>query len=297
MSTIGISNKNNCIIIASLPRSGSTVLQRILATDPRYSTQDETWVFPFVSSNFVYNGIKSILGHKTALNRINQISPDLQERLLLSVLESVILENKGYYIEKTPRNYFSIKSLNKIGQKVIIVVRNPAMILASSMNNLFGGDLRHIHGYLVDYEIGIEHLVNGNKNPLNDVLKYEELERVNYADYGLDVELNSLVILDNNIGDKDKSKSFILQNDIKKYKLTLLESIVALYILKRYFKIYCDDFGYSYKECRHMIFKELAIFRMRKFPKQLMGLLMSLSLIFIYKLINIKSENSIVPRI
>lgn len=300
MSTVGIknnNNKNNCIIIASLPRSGSTVLQRILATDTRYSTQDETWVFPFISSNFIDNGVKSILGHKTALKRINEVSPDLEERLLRFIVNSVLLENEGYYIEKTPRNYFSIKSLNNINQKVIIIVRNPALILASSMNNLFDGKLRHIHGYIVDYKEGVEHLVDGKNSPLNDVLKYEELEHINYLDFGLNVELNSLVTLDNSIGDKNKSKSFILQNDIKKYKLTFLESIVALYLLKKYFKNYCDSFGYSYKECRKLLYKELILFRMRKFPTQILGLVMSLILIFIYQAVNFRLEKSVIPRI
>ena len=210
-------NPNNFIVIASLPRSGSTVLQRILATDTRYSTQDETWVFPFISVNFLQDNTNSVLGHKTALTQVNRAIPDLEKALLRTAIVETMNQGGRYVIEKTPRNYISIKGLNSIGLSVILIVRNPALILASSMKNLFNNELRHIHGYLVDYTLGIQCLVEGRNNDENCLIRYEELTKYDFSSLGLSVDLDNLVILNNRIGDKNRGKRVLLQNDIKKY--------------------------------------------------------------------------------
>ena len=134
------------IVISSLPRSGSTVLQRIISTDNKFSTFDESWLFPSIISVTKNNQISSILNHKTSVKQMKRVLPNLDKVLIKSIIEELHLKYGNYIIEKTPRNYMITQELSEfIEIQQFLIVRNPLFIIKSSLSNLFSSNLRHCH--------------------------------------------------------------------------------------------------------------------------------------------------------
>lgn len=178
------------VFIISLPRSGSTLLQRILSTHEDISTKSELWfLLPHVEAiknKYTYsrysnislrNATKALLeqlpgGEDDYYQAIRMLSDHLYGRLAKN--------NEKYLLDKTPRYYFIIDEISKIypDAKFIFVFRNPLAIAASvieSFNKNHLGDYRH----KIDLYLGPRMLADGY-NQIRDrsiAVSYEDLVR------------------------------------------------------------------------------------------------------------------------
>jgi hypothetical protein len=178
------------VFIISLPRSGSTLLQRILSTHEDISTKSELWfLLPHVEAiknkyTFSrYSNISLRNATKALLEQLPEGENDYYQaiRRLSDHLYSKLAKNhEKYLLDKTPRYYFIIDEISKIypDAKFIFVFRNPLAIAASvieSFNKNHLGDYRH----KVDLYLGPRMLADGYMK-LKDrsvAISYENLVR------------------------------------------------------------------------------------------------------------------------
>ena len=107
-------------VIVGLPRSGTTLFQKILNSDPDVTSHEETWLLPHLSNLILQDNLSS-LNSKTARNRSLLSSKEIFN-LYKNLLESRY--KFTHYIDKTPRNYMCPDVLSHF-KHLYIVVRNP----------------------------------------------------------------------------------------------------------------------------------------------------------------------------
>lgn len=147
--------------LISLPRAGSTLLQRILATHPEVATAGEPWLLlPWIYA-FREDGIRSEYGHGTwirALRGLEKRLPDLRERILRHVrgladdIYSELAGDAPIFLDKTPRYHLIVAELKRLfpDARFIVLFRSPADVWASSVRAFRGGGLRRMDHLDVD---------------------------------------------------------------------------------------------------------------------------------------------------
>jgi len=179
---------NNLLFIFSLPRSGSTLLQRSLAAQAHFVTAPETWVlikllggaagiseYSEYGSSWATKGVSEFydnqyLGEKKATSIMGES--------YLAMLNEGFPEHAGeYFIEKTPRNSLIAGELIETfpNAKFIFLWRHPAAVV-HSMNETWSRGHWHFRSD-IDLELGWEKLVNARRE-LGDraiSINYEDL--------------------------------------------------------------------------------------------------------------------------
>lgn len=131
------------IFIFSLPRSGSTLTQRILATHPSVATASEPWILlPFLYSR-IPNGVYAEYSHRVAFKAIEDFCADLPggpsdyleevRELALRLYRRRAGPNARYFVDKTPRYYVISSEIMRLFPEALFVFlwRNPLAIIAS----------------------------------------------------------------------------------------------------------------------------------------------------------------------
>ena len=140
----------NLIFLISQPRSGSTLLQKILGNHKDIETVGEPWILlPGLINNFSGNIQSNItpFGSYTANKAISYFEKEIEnrEKNHKNALKSYYLEkykgvlgkkNSRYFLDKTPRYYYIIEEIRELfpGAKIIILLRNPIAVLNSIIN-------------------------------------------------------------------------------------------------------------------------------------------------------------------
>ncbi|MFZ5620711.1 MAG: sulfotransferase [Pseudomonadota bacterium] len=150
---------SNLIFLISLPRSGSTLLQRILSGHPDIATLAEPWLMlhPLYAlkrqginteydANLARTALEDFLsqldGGETAyVEGIRRFAGDLYARALAR-------QDKRLFLDKTPRYYRIIPELRQVfpRAKFIILLRNPLAALASTLRTWFKDDPGLLNG-------------------------------------------------------------------------------------------------------------------------------------------------------
>jgi hypothetical protein len=160
------------LFIFSLPRSGSTLLQRVLAADSQIASVAEPWVLlPFVYA-LREQGINAEYGHDVASMALKDLFLELPngKQDFLSAVGSAIRElyqkatkNKEarYFLDKTPRYALIADEIIDIfpDGKFIFLWRNPLAIIAS-MIETWGEGKWNIPLYRVDLFNGLASLID-----------------------------------------------------------------------------------------------------------------------------------------
>ena len=170
----------NLIFIISQPRSGSTLLQRILFGHPDVQTSAETWLMlhPAYSlrqrgitadygTHFAYEGVKEFLENYT---RGRDVQLDaIREWARMIYQDAIDKHQKRWFMDKTPRYFFIIPELYELFPRArfVFLLRNPMAVLASELSTyvkgdwpvlgVFNADLLAAPGWILD---GIEQLGN-----------------------------------------------------------------------------------------------------------------------------------------
>lgn len=143
----------NLIFLISQPRSGSTLLQHIIASHPEVHTTAEPWfLLPLIYAlkpmgvEAEYNAEYARLAFEGFLESLpggKAIYEEQTRKMVLSLYERV-LEGKGkiYFLDKTPRYYLIIPDLVQLfpQAKFILLIRNPLAVLLSILNYNFQCD-------------------------------------------------------------------------------------------------------------------------------------------------------------
>jgi hypothetical protein len=200
------------LFIFSLPRSGSTLLQRVLATDSQIASVAEPWVLlPFVYS-LRERGIGTEYSHRLANAALKDFIRELPNgrRDYLAAIGVAMNElyqkatkdaSASYFLDKTPRYALIADEIVEMFPhgKFIVLWRNPLAIIASMIET--GGDGKWIVSqYKVDLFEGLANLIISSQTHSAKILtiRYErflqypeqELSRIaEYLEVNLDADL------------------------------------------------------------------------------------------------------------
>lgn len=177
------------IFLFSLPRAGSTLLQRILSANAAVKTLPEPWVllpqiYALRSEGEMASYSCSIA--KRALNHFIDSLPrgmETYNRALNEFYESLVFSENAngasYFLDKTPRYHSIIKEISEVfpDAKFIFLFRNPLQVISSIMETWCESGFKNMYKYDFDLSKGFENLTLG-RELLGDrafALRYEDL--------------------------------------------------------------------------------------------------------------------------
>ncbi|MFZ5619806.1 MAG: sulfotransferase family protein [Pseudomonadota bacterium] len=157
------------IFLFSLPRSGSTLLQRIIAAHPQISTASEPWLLLPMVYALRPEGAYAEYSHHTMQNALADFIAVLPEgrdgylrelgRFATRLYQRMIKEGDRYFLDKTPRYHLIAEDVLAAfpEAKFIFLWRNPLAVVASSLET-FGKGKWRLYDYRVDFYKGLEML-------------------------------------------------------------------------------------------------------------------------------------------
>lgn len=195
MSTIAASPDSDIssrlIFLLSAPRSGSTLLMRILNATEQISSRSEPHLIPPLAHLGYWNCVDLApydqLQAQTAIREYLASLPQGDElyykacRAYSDTLYSSMIEQGGtqYFLDKTPANSLVFPFLQKLYPKArfIILTRHPAAIFASYVESFFDGDVHAAHAFNPILSRYIPALAAGLEQPPEKLLhvSYEHL--------------------------------------------------------------------------------------------------------------------------
>ncbi|MEH6649438.1 MAG: sulfotransferase [Motiliproteus sp.] len=251
------------IFIISLPRSGSTLLQRILMTSASIRSVSEPWVALPLAYMLKEDGVETEYGHQTWVQAANQLGRDNVLNCARAGLDNIysnLAEGRRYFLDKTPRYTLILKELFEIypDAKYIFLLRDPADIVASSILSFRNNSLRRVDhldmdhilspGLIAEYIkeqsidsicIKYEELVGYPSSVVNELHEFLEICDID-IDKGVNITLDGLgdhkQRLTNKI-EKKKSVGVFCSNRVRSWWLRK--------ILSEHYRSYMDQGGYQ----------------------------------------------------
>lgn len=157
------------LFILSLPRAGSTWIQRLLASHSDIATVSEPWILlPYLYS-LRSEGAAAEYDHQTLVQAVEdfcQHMPDgrntyLREirRTILNLYAAVAPDSTRYFLDKTPRYHLIAEDLFELfpDAKFIFLWRNP-LAIAASIISTWGNGKWNIFRYHIDLYKGLANL-------------------------------------------------------------------------------------------------------------------------------------------
>ena len=147
--------ESNLLFLVSLPRSGSTLLQRILSSHKNIHTLPEPWLLLPLLSCYDPGIASAKYSHSHAVGAIKEFSrmsafDELIRNFVLDVYDSAMPHgiDSGLFLDKTPRYYMILNTIKKMfpEAKIILLKRNPLDVLLS-IYNTYGGHALTNHSY------------------------------------------------------------------------------------------------------------------------------------------------------
>ena len=187
--SIDIQNKYPIpVFIFSLPRSGSTLLQRILASHDEIETANEPHLLIYFLNSLNSDGILSIYDYRITSLAINDFAmslPNKYDDYLSEIRELVIrlyakasTNQSKYFLDKTPKYAFVVDEIISLFNhaKFIFLWRNPLSII-SSINETWRDGNWYIYHYKIDLYQGLGNLLSAYQkyNNISLSLRYEDL--------------------------------------------------------------------------------------------------------------------------
>jgi hypothetical protein len=255
------------LFLFSLPRSGSTLLQRLLAAHPKISTVSEPWLLLPFSYTLKSTGVFSEYDHGTCYKALSDFVQQLPNKeydynRALNDFVHTIYKKAGspeasYFLDKTPRYYLIIPELAKIfpSSKFIFLFRNPLQIMASHIETWTRGKLR-LERYFTDLYQGPKLLAEGYENlkeksikvHFDDLIENTDKTLKNILDY-LDLEYEPALIenfskvkLKGQVGDQE---GYFEYDQIETRTLDKWEAVFATRYRKKFAKKYISKFSHK----------------------------------------------------
>jgi len=137
----------NLIFILSLPRSGSTLVQKVLSGHAEIQTTAEPWLLlPLITSLYETRSVPSVYNSQLAgraieelRNQLDRPSFDSEIRDFTSAVYSRLTDRpeQKFFLDKTPRYYLIAEHILRIfpEAKIIVLTRNPLQIFSSVLKS------------------------------------------------------------------------------------------------------------------------------------------------------------------
>lgn len=181
-------NEITPIFLFSLPRSGSTLAQRILAGHPDIDTVSEPHILLPLIYALRQDGVYAEYNHKLAAMAIEDFCQELDQgrqdyyqeikRFATSLYRSASRKKARYFLEKTPRYSLVVDEIMEIFPegKFVFLWRNPLAVIASIMQQSKGGHW-FLYGTKIDLCTGLDNLVTAYaRDPGRSIsVRYEDL--------------------------------------------------------------------------------------------------------------------------
>lgn len=241
------------IFLFSLPRSGSTLLQKVLMSHKDIASVAEPWLMLPFSYAYKKEGIiteyahyESYIAFEDFINNLPNKEDDYYQALstFVNILyEKQCLNNEKYFLDKTPRYYYIIPEIAKVfpDAKFIFLFRNPIHVMSSMVQTWSDNRFKKMYAFERDVNYGPKALTNGY-----ELLKGKAYA-LQYEEYVLDPEKYTKEICEYLEIDFDENmlSSFAVQDTkgrmgdptgIKNYNSISPES------LEKWKKTFCSNF-------------------------------------------------------
>ena len=273
------------IFLFSLPRSGSTLLQRIIASHSDVATTAEPWLLLPMFGALGSLGTYAEYGHKGASRAITEFAEKLPNatqdyfdaiKLFASNLYEKSARGKKFFLDKTPRYHVISKEIMQVfpDAKFIFLIRHPMAVYASVIQtwkytHLFKYDLylgfdklfqslksNNSHLHLVRYE----ELVNSPKTTVQSICKYLGIEyQTTMLDNFSRIEF-SKGELGNPAPDQTNRRN-IHSDSLDRWKILLCENFLRKEIALSYLNYIGEDrfnsLGYDFSEAKKILTKRI----------------------------------------
>ena len=176
------------VFLLSLPRSGSTLAQRILAAHPEIHSTPEPWLLLPQLYTLKYRGAYAEYDHVAATSAVEEFYGHLPggreeylaglREMALKLYRGVSPEGTRYFLDKTPRYHLIVDELLAAfpDAKFVFLWRNP-LAVAASMIETWAGGRWNLYRHKVDLFDGLENLVAAREASGGRVcaVRYEDL--------------------------------------------------------------------------------------------------------------------------
>lgn len=160
------------IFLFSLPRSGSTLLQRILSGHREIASVPESWLLVLLGYVTKSEGVVGEYSHRLATRAIRDMIERLPEgkdswdrsieTFVQSVFNELCAHGETYFLEKTPRNALVVEEVLTTFKeaKFLFLWRNPIEVVASMLHS--SRNVWRLGRYEVDLAVGYLHLIEAH---------------------------------------------------------------------------------------------------------------------------------------
>jgi Sulfotransferase family len=177
------------VFIFSLPRTGSTLLQRLLAAHPDVSTTAEPWILLPILYGRRERGVVAEYGHRSqvrALEDFREHLPrgeadidDAVRAYALGLYQKASSLGSRYFVDKTPRYHVIAEEIMRVfgnSARYVFLWRNPLAVVASIVTT-WGGGRWKFNAYYIDLFEGLAALTDAYRRwaPSAHALRYEDL--------------------------------------------------------------------------------------------------------------------------
>lgn len=272
---------NQLVFIISQPRSGSSMLQQLIAFHPDVKTAPETWMMlPLIYFYKKDSSAKSIynyqIGHQGLQEYLNTTdSLELAKENLRSTALSMYghtMGNSKYFLDKTTRYYHILNELIELfpNAKFILLVRNPLSVFGSFLNIFCKYNLRALprKDTYSDLFLAPKLIQEVKSRNLSNVhfTRYEDLIKNSKKEVEEIFSFLGLKTIENageyNVKDRFTSSAFIDPKSVKKHSKPVSlygqewKKHISSTLKKKWLKNYIEflgesllnDFGYDYNE-------------------------------------------------
>lgn len=175
------------VFLFSLPRSGSTLVQRLIAGHPQVATTSEPWILLPLLYTLRRPGAYTEYGHRVAVRAIEDFTQQMRGgreeylfelREFATALYAAAADGERYFLDKTPRYHLVIHEIMELfpDGKFIFLWRQPLAVAASIVES-FGRGGWNLDKYAIDLEDGLEYMVAAARpnDPRCISLRYEDV--------------------------------------------------------------------------------------------------------------------------
>ena len=178
-------SEDKLMFLSCLPRSGSTLLQSMLATSGDVYTESEPWVMLPIVDIQLDKTLETVYGKNTASRAVKDFLKDIPEPIInnairdyaLQLYSAKISSESTYFLDKTPRYHLIADTLERVfpEAKHLYLTRNPVAILCSIYNSWISDDIDALLNYQVDLVDGVRLLAEKVSSTTHLVCSYEDL--------------------------------------------------------------------------------------------------------------------------
>ena len=240
------------LFLFSLPRTGSTLAQRILASHAAVTTASEPWILLPYLYTLRERGSYAEYGHSTMVAAVQDFCQELPQgaddylsemrHFILRLYAKAAQPDATYFLDKTPRYHLIVEDVIRLFPegKFIFLWRNPLAIVASIMETWAHGNW-NLYAFEVDLFQGLSNLAAAYRRHAGEAcaVRYEDLvanpesewQRVfAYLDLPFDSDLLSKfteVRLNGRMGDHTGTMMYqrVSEDPLDKWRQTLVNPL------------------------------------------------------------------------